>query len=319
MQKGYADYEGCADYEYRRTKRRHRRRRRHFGRFLLFLLLIAAVLTAWRATDGFSKLHLPAEAPKGNIETDFKIDLNALSKQYATEKNGFSPSGDDLAALSETAEKNPEYKDKIEFFIDHVGTYDQTAVNTVLLAPEKIDFILLCPVVEYTPAGSWSTDVKKGTVPYFIQYDSRWAFHKYGSSFMGNTACGPTCLAMAAAGLTGNGSYTPDYVADYAEQNGYYVPGSGTSWELFTSGAVEFGLKGETISTDKSTMESRLQNGGVLIASMMPGDFTKAGHFIVIYKYGFGGSGSTIPAASTAAAGPGLMIASSHRSRSCGA
>lgn len=281
--------EGYADYEYRPAKRRHRRRRSHFGRLLLLLLLIAAVLTVWRSTDGFSKVHLPAEAPKSNIETDFKVDLDALSKKYTADMSGFSPSGDDLAALRETAEKNKQYKDKIEFFIDHVGAYDQTAVNTVLLAPEKIDFVLLCPFEKYTPVGNWSVDVKKGTVPYFIQYDSRWAFHQYGSSFMGNTACGPTCLAMAAAGLTGNGSYTPDYVADYAEQNGYYVPGSGTSWNLFTSGAAGLSLTGEEVSTDKSAMESSLQSGGVLVASMMPGDFTKAGHFIVIYKYGLGG------------------------------
>ena len=35
--------------------------------------------------------------------------------------------------------------------------------------------------------------------PYLLQYDSRWCFHGFGSSFMGFTACGPTCLSMALA------------------------------------------------------------------------------------------------------------------------
>ena len=94
---------------------------------------------------------------------------------------------------------------------------------------------------------------------------------------------------MAAAGLTGNAGYTPDKVADYAAENGFYVPGSGTGWELFTGGAQAFGLRGEQISVDKSAMEESLRDGAVLIASLTPGDFTMAGHFIVIYSSGIGG------------------------------
>ena len=78
--------------------------------------------------------------------------------------------------------------------------------------------------------------MEEGELPYLLQYDSRWAWHGYGSSYMGYTACGPTCLSMAAIGLTGNASYTPAYVADWAEANGHYVPGAGTAWTLFTDG-----------------------------------------------------------------------------------
>ena len=282
MKKGYADY------KYTTARRGGRRRKRRARRFLVLLLLIAAALTAYRATDGFSRVHLPSEAAKTNIQTNFTVDLGALAAQCDAAGGDYSLSSDDEAALEKVAQKNPEYKEKINFFIKHASAYSQTAVNTLLLAPEKADFVLLCPFAQETASGSWDVTVKKGEIPFFIQYDSRWAFHPYGSSVMGNTACGPTCLAMAAAGLTGSSRYTPDYVSDYAEQNGYYVEGTGTSWELFTSGAAGLGVTGRQASTDKSDMERCLKDGGVLIASMAPGDFTMAGHFIVIYGYGIG-------------------------------
>ena len=64
MKKGYADY------EYTTARRGRRRRKRRARRFLVLLLLIAAALTAYRATDGFSRVHLPSEAAKTNIQTN---------------------------------------------------------------------------------------------------------------------------------------------------------------------------------------------------------------------------------------------------------
>jgi hypothetical protein len=215
--------------------------------------------------------------------------MDELGRECDEAGGGFEPDEDELAQLRETEEKNPKYKDKIDFFTDHVSAYDETALRTLILSPEKIDFVLLEPFAESTPSGQWKAELRRGEVPYFIQYDSRWAFHEYGSSCMGNTACGPTCLAMAAAGLAGDETCTPDVVSDYAQDTGYYVEGSGTSWELFTSGAGHFGLRGETIDTDEDTMKEKLRDGCVLIASLTPGDFTMGGHFIVIYGTGIGG------------------------------
>ena len=139
------------------------------------------------------------------------------------------------------------------------------------------------------PEGENAVSVKKGEIPYFIQYDSRWGLLDYGSGPMGFTGCGPTCLAMAAAGLTGNADFTPDDVADYAEANGYYVTGAGTAWSLFTDGAAAFGLTGRQMALDESDMKDVINSGGVIIASMQSGDFTTEGHFIVIWGYGLGG------------------------------
>lgn len=265
-----------------------RRRKKRFGRRLLFwLFLFAVLLTAYKATNGFSHLGVIGGAPKNNIVTDFNVDLAVLAGSMGG--GDFEASESDLAALRTVAEKNPEYREKIEFFIENVANYDQGAVNTVLLAPEKTDYVLLAPFAAETPAGTWDVTVKKGTVPFFIQYDSRWAFHNYGSGPMGDTACGPTCLSMALAGLTGDGTLTPDVVADYAESAGYYVPGVGTAWSIFTGAAEHYGVRGEEIALSQTEMKDRLRNGEVLIASVTPGDFTMAGHFIVIHGTTVGG------------------------------
>jgi hypothetical protein len=269
------------------ARRKNGKRRRRRGRGLLVLLLAVLSIAAYKVTGGFSSIGMPVRVPAENIRTDFSVDLDALAAK--ADGGDFQCPQSDIDSLQAAESRYPKYREKIEFFIEHMGSYDQTAVNTVLLSPEKIDFVLLAPFAEPAQTQTWDIDVKAGEIPYLVQYDSRWAFHPYGSSCAGNTACGPTCLSMAAIGLTGDTGYTPDYVSDYAENGGYYVPGSGTSWELFTGGAAGLGLTGEQISMDKSTMESCLKSGGVLIASMTPGDFTMSGHFIVIYGRGPGG------------------------------
>lgn len=269
--------------------RRRRRRKRHT--LLKLLLLVLVVFAAYRLTDGFALIrHGGGSAPMDNIETTFNLNLASLEFQITDEMEQFTASENDIARLRALAEKRDEYADGLDFMIRHIGIYSQEAVNTVLLSPEKLDFVLLEPFVPPDDSGTYAEiKVKKGEIPFLLQYDSRWAFHRYGSSVMGYTACGPTCLSMVAIGLTGNAGYTPAYVSDLAEQSGYYVSGAGTAWSLFTGGASMFGLNGQAVSVDKQTMQECLKKGGALIASMLPGDFTNVGHFIVIHDYDAGG------------------------------
>ena len=55
-------------------------------------------------------------------------------------------------------------------------------------------------------------------------------------------------------------------------------------WSLFTEGAAAFGLVGSELPLDENVIRAAL-DGGVVVASMLPGDFTDTGHFIVIYAY----------------------------------
>ncbi|MEG1633305.1 MAG: C39 family peptidase [Oscillospiraceae bacterium] len=281
-------YETEYGTEYKRRSRPKRRRRRGRG-FLRLLLLAVLVLAAYKLTDGFDFLRNVSSAPMENIETNFAIDLGDLEAKLAALGGAYVPGDADVAKLRDIAAENHKYADKIDFLLEHIGAYSREAVNTVIMSPEKLDFVLLSPLADSMGVGGAAITAKRGEVPYLVQYDSRWAFHEYGSSCMGYTACGPTCLSMAAIGLTGNAEYTPAYISDFSEANGYYVDGTGTAWSLFTDGAAELGLNGRAIGTDKRSMNAALSDGAVLIASVSAGDFTMGGHLIVIHAGDFRG------------------------------
>ncbi len=121
--------------------------------------------------------------------------------------------------------------------------------------------------------------------PLFLQWDKRWGYVSYGGSMIGLSGCGPTCLSMVLVSLTGQSDQTPDAVARFSEERGYYVEGSGTAWSLMTEGASLLGLYARELSLDETVMKSALDSGNPIICSMGPGDFTTQGHFIMIYGY----------------------------------
>ena len=49
-----------------------------------------------------------------------------------------------------------------------------------------------------------------------------------------------------------------------------------------SEGCAEFGLEAEELSLSRGVLENALAQGRPVICSMGPGDFTTAGHFIVI-------------------------------------
>ena len=115
-----------------------------------------------------------------------------------------------------------------------------------------------------------------------IQWDERWGYIHYGDGIIANSGCGPTALAMVAAGLTGDNSITPYKIASYADANGYYVAGSGSSWSLMTEAALNFRVEGTEIALSESSVTEELNAGHPIICSMKQGDFTTDGHFIVL-------------------------------------
>ena len=99
---------------------------------------------------------------------------------------------------------------------------------------------------------------------------------------MGLTGCGPTVLSMAVCGLTGDNTITPWVVAQYAQEAGWYVDGSGSSWDLMREGCRRYGLEAEELPLDEGMVTRELEIGHPVICSMGPGDFTTSGHFILI-------------------------------------
>lgn len=171
--------------------------------------------------------------------------------------------------------------DRISDIIKDYNSYPEALLDMLSRDIDLLDFILNY----HDKSGkvfSESIKVRKGEIPLLLQWDERWGYASYGENMIAISGCAPTSLAMVISGLTGDTSITPYKVAKYAEDNGFYVDGTGTSWSLMTSGSEFFGIDSKQISLSKDNIFSELENGHPIIASMREGDFTTAGHFIVL-------------------------------------
>lgn len=172
-----------------------------------------------------------------------------------------------------------EYPDwLIEYFAGHEEAVDWVAEypDYMKMGEEALVNWALAPV-------NLEDYEKQKGIPLYFQWDQTWGYTSYGSGTVATDGCGPTCLAMVASGLTGDGSFTPKKVADFSVAEGFYAEGAGTSWSLMQEGAEKLGLYAWQIqSWSESSIKKELAAGHPLICSMGPGDFTDAGHFIVL-------------------------------------
>ena len=163
----------------------------------------------------------------------------------------------------------------------HFADYPQSLIELLERNPETETFVLGYPFREEGTVDL--TDYETGNaVPLFLQWDPNWGYEKYGRDFLAVTGCGPTCLAMAGYYLTGDENMTPDKIAGFAQRNGYYEAGYGSSWMLISEGTEKLGLKATELPLVKKKMVNALEAGNPVILAMGPGDFTTAGHYIVL-------------------------------------
>lgn len=160
------------------------------------------------------------------------------------------------------------------------GEYPQAIIDLLERNPETEDFVFRYPFrkKETVDLSGYSRD----TVPLFLQWDTMWGYQKYGSSCLAVTGCGPTCLAMVGYYLTGDENMTPGQVAKFAEENGYYASGYGSSWTLISEGAGKLGLEAAELPLVKKKIEATLEEGTPVILALGKGDFTSTGHYIVL-------------------------------------
>lgn len=184
-----------------------------------------------------------------------------------------------------TLKKYAKKDSKMAQLYNNRKLYTVELLNKVINNPEMTDFVLGYNDAEAVVTGGLTKKEKKADFPLFIQWDSRWAYVSYGDSNIGLAGCGPTCLSMVIFTLTRNEEATPYAIAKYSEENGFYVDGIGTAWSLMTDAAEVFGVDAGEIILSEENLLSELAEGKMLICAVGPGDFTTAGHFIVIYDY----------------------------------
>ena len=160
------------------------------------------------------------------------------------------------------------------------GEYPWDVIELLENNPETESFVLNYPFREKMDIdlSSYSRD----SVPLFLQWDPMWGYEKYGSSIIAVTGCGPTALSMAGYYLTGDASVNPKEMAAFSREKGYYEPGYGSSWTLISQGGPKLGLTVKELPLVKKKMVNALEAGHPVILALGAGDFTTAGHYIVL-------------------------------------
>ena len=145
------------------------------------------------------------------------------------------------------------------------------------------------PQPEPTPAPSpvvW--EVQIGQPVDNKQGDSRWGKKPYtiigsASQTIGSSGCGPTSMSDIMASWISH-AITPVEMCAYAIAHGYRTKDSGTAWGFFKSIAAAYGYTGFVQTKSMATARQALREGALVVASMGPGYWTSAGHFICLWK-----------------------------------
>lgn len=181
----------------------------------------------------------------------------------------------------ERTEAEKEVKAYAEQMGISYGEYPLSLIRLYERNPETAGFVLNYPF-RGKPEADLSGFEGSEDVPLFLQWDPMWGYEDYGSDYLAVTGCGPTCLAMAGYYLTGDEAMTPDRIAAFAEKNGYYAKGYGSSWTLISEGGPELGLEVTELPLVKKKMVTALEEGKPVILALGPGDFTETGHYILL-------------------------------------
>lgn len=152
--------------------------------------------------------------------------------------------------------------------------------------PETEEFVLQYPLKRNKTFSRDLTEyLHADSVPLLLQWDERWGYETYGDGLIAQTGCGPVCLSMVCVYLLNDPSLDPAHIARFSQENGYCVPGNGSSWTLISEGGEKLGLDVTEIPLVEGIITDNLKEGNPIICVMGPGDFTTSGHYIVLTGY----------------------------------
>lgn len=185
-------------------------------------------------------------------------------------------------SVMEQVNKLPAAGNKWGTLVKELNVIPADYVNMALRDDDRLDFVLAYPKQsDYQNAPETLTE-SLSEIPSLLQWDLRWGYIPYGDLNIAFAGCAPTCLSMVLSYLNQDPSITPAAVAEYADASGLYVPGAGSSLEIFPAAAAHYGDSCTSISPDADSLVQAASQGHPLILRMDPGDFTMTGHFIVV-------------------------------------
>ena len=164
--------------------------------------------------------------------------------------------------------------------------YPDSVVGLLGKNKETVDFVEDYEAKKDVPAAdNIGESYVEGQIPQLLQWDERWGYASYGTSIVAVSGCGPTCMAMVAAGLNKDPSITPAKVAAYGTENHYVDEDNNTYWAFMREAGGNWNLSSYEGVLTEAQVSAELAAGHPIICSVGPGDFTQNGHFIVLTGY----------------------------------
>lgn len=267
---------------YRKPQKRkfRKRKKRLFCRAGMAGILLGILLS-------FGKSLFPRILPVPILDAKPDISITDYTQAYYGAVNPVSADKVSLENLetenhlAELALTNPD----IAEIYSRREAYPEDLLTALANNPELTGFVKGYLTAGQTATGGITSEETAQDFPLFMQWDARWGYVPYGGLNIGVSGCGPTCLSMAIFALTKDETATPDALAAYGMENGYYTKGVGTSWSFMTDAPTAYGVCAMELGLDEEIMKYYLDRGCPIICAMRPGDFTISGHFIMLYGY----------------------------------
>jgi len=260
------------------------KKKKHILRTLVFIILLAVFcisgtfLAFCRVNEPvlYHQLTDPARAVVQRIQSDASQQVQRVQ----------AAAGEGLTRLQTDAEQ----------LWEEVQEQAEAARATPTPTPEpELDQAAAPPAIEeprvlapYTVTEFTHQDGQEiltgGNVPihYYNQADEIWAKQPFGPDPIDKYGCGPTALSMAVSSLTAQ-SVNPAEMAVWASTAGYCSPGHGSHLSIVPGGAEKFHLACRSLGVPTAEeLQEVLSNGGLVVALMGPGHFTRNGHFILL-------------------------------------
>jgi hypothetical protein len=270
----------------RKRRRKRMNQIRNKAKLTLYILIVCFAVLQLARFVGF----MVFSEEDNQIETQYV----ALKKEDEFSDDNMSKNIEQTKDTEETESQEEadasgdglSYEQKLSIIQSNTDIYSADLLRCATNFPEAIDFVYQYPDNKDKSFNmDLTNDYVEGEIPLLLQWDTRWGYTKYGASILGLAGCGPTCVSMVYIGLTGDIKKNPHVIAQFSEENGYYISGSGSSWMLMTEGIRGLGLQSNELILLESAMKKELDAGHYVICSMKPGDFTNSGHFIVLIGY----------------------------------
>ncbi|WP_100065244.1 C39 family peptidase [Miniphocaeibacter massiliensis] len=269
-------------------KMKNRRRKVLKNRIFLivfFIILIFVIKNIWslrddkKNEDKFYNLIGTDKRPNEIIEKPTET-TEPITDSTTSESNKGKDENEWKKAVKQAISKNSN----AQIVFDNFDSLPEDLKRMSGTNPDTIDFV--AKYADYSIEYKYDYPDKiydDMDYPYYIQWDQKWGYQKYGTGIIGNAGCAPTSLSMMLSGIK-NRKVTPDEIAKLVEENGH-TGDYGTNWDVYPFIAKEYNLEVTQVPNDLNSIKKQLDKGSPIIISVGPGTFTSVSHVMLIVGY----------------------------------